>query len=86
MAEQSTLDREGTEPRCTTCNRIKEPIGRSVPMALSGSMCNRDCRGYEGAPLADTLWPGEKQSEFGYGCIYAPGHDGDCEYAPHGQS
>ena len=59
-------DREGTSPQCATCRRIKVPFGRSVALAAAGSGCDRDCEGYEDDPLADHLWPGEKQSEFGY--------------------
>jgi len=71
-------DREGTSPRCETCGRTKAPIGRSVPMGFS--MCDHDCEGYSKEPTADTLWPGELQSEFGYGCILAPNHDGKCDF------
>ena len=59
-------DRKGTEPECKTCGRVKVPIGRSVPMAMYGSSCGRECEGYLKDPQPDHLWPGEKQSEFGY--------------------
>lgn len=70
-------DRVGTSPRCTVCGLTKAPIGRSVPMGVI--MCDRDCSAYHDAPLPDTLWPGELQSEFGYGCILAPDHTGKCQ-------
>ena len=73
-------DREGTSPKCATCRRTKAPIGRSVALGMAGSLCDRDCEGYSREPRADTLWPGELQSEFGYGCILAPDHTGSCEF------
>ena len=59
-------DREGTSPRCETCGRVKDPIGRSIALAACGSGCDRECEGYLKDPQPDHLFPGEKQSEFGY--------------------
>ena len=70
-------DRAGTSPRCTVCGHRKAPIGRSV---LTGViLCNSDCSGYLDVPRPDHLWPGELQSEFGYGCGLLPDHDGPCQ-------
>ena len=60
-------DREGTSPECKTCGRIKVPVGRSIAMAAAGSGCTSEtCQGYRDDPQPDHLFPGEKQSEFGY--------------------
>lgn len=75
-------DRAGTRPRCAVCRRTKAPIGRSVPMGVHGSLCDRDCSGYLDVPRPDHLWPGELQSEFGYGCGLLPDHDGPCLESP----
>ena len=82
---RAAVDRAGTSPRCAECGRTKAPIGRSVPLGMSGSMCDRDCAGYLDFPRPDQLWPGELQSEFGYGCTLAPDHSGPCLMtSPHG--
>ena len=45
--------------RCSVCERRKPPRGRSVPMEMSGSYCERECPGFEQPPLGGHLWPGE---------------------------
>ena len=60
------LDRQGASPKCANCRRTKAPIGRSMPLAVSGSMCDRDCSSYLNDPQPDQLWPGEGAQEFGY--------------------
>ncbi len=60
------LDREGSSPQCETCRRTKAPLGRSVPLEMYGSMCDRGCPGYSDGPKPDQLWPGESAREFGY--------------------
>ncbi len=69
---ESMEDREGTSPECETCGRVKFPVGRSVPIPVYGSGCSQDCSGYWNAPQPDHLWPGEKQSEFGYPKVASP--------------
>lgn len=44
---------------CTVCRRRKPPIGRSVPLALSGSYCENECAGHDAEPRGGHLWPGE---------------------------
>lgn len=46
-------------PKCYVCGKTKAPSGRSVPAALGGSLCDRDCAGYYRPPVAGHLWPGE---------------------------
>ena len=79
-ATREYADREGTSPECTTCRRPKAPVGRSMPDGLYGSYCNRDCEGYYNSPYPDHLWPGELQSEYGFGCLLDPNHDGECVF------
>lgn len=59
-------DKIGIAVYCVVCGHRKAPIGRSVPIGLY--LCDRDCDGYDIAPLPGSLWPGEKESEFGYPC------------------
>ncbi len=59
-------DREGRPfVECVVCGQAKAPLGRSAPMM--GDYCQSWCEGYAKDPQPDTLWPGEKLSEFGYG-------------------
>lgn len=46
-------------PECATCGRRKVPSGRSVPLPMVGSGCDRDCLGYYQEPTPGHLWPGE---------------------------
>lgn len=54
----------GIQVRCTVCNRMKQPHGRSAPYAVI--YCNDRCRGYKDEPLPGCLWPSESSSDFGY--------------------
>jgi len=52
---------------CASCGRPKVPIGRSVSIYMSNSICARDsCYGYSEEPYAGSLWPGESEADFGY--------------------
>ena len=44
----------------------KKPIGRDTPLGLH--LCDHECDGYYQPPLPGSLWPGERESEFGYPC------------------
>lgn len=44
---------------CTSCGRVKKPIGRDEHPAASGSHCTYDCPGYTEPPFAGYLWPSE---------------------------
>lgn len=67
----------GVSVRCDECYLRKKPIGRSAPLVMANSLCDRDCPGYGKTPPPGDLWPGESRAEFGYGfgvCPYgAPG-------------
>lgn len=56
----------GRSVTCTVCHLRKQPRGRSAPAAMAGSLCDRDCPGYEQPPEPGDLWPGETREEFGY--------------------
>ncbi len=49
----------GCEPVCTVCGLRKTPIGRSAPLVMANSLCDRDCEGYTQEPTPCDLWPGE---------------------------
>jgi hypothetical protein len=51
---------------CATCGLRKAPHGRSAPAAIT--LCNFECSGYGKEPQVGDLWPGERESEFGYPC------------------
>lgn len=51
---------------CTVCHLRKNPRGRSAPIAIANSLCDRDCEGYALEPRAGDLWPGETEEDFGY--------------------
>ena len=59
-------DYKGYEVDCTVCGRVKQPVGRSLPMVLHGGYCDNDCPGYYGDPKPSNLWPGESEEDFGY--------------------
>lgn len=63
------MDEVGERIVCAVCGRIKDPLGRSVPMECAGYGCNDSCEGYREDPKPSVLWPGERRSEFGYGWI-----------------
>lgn len=48
------------QPTCAVCGKRKAPQYRDVPSALAGSLCDIDCRGYDTAPRANSLWVGEE--------------------------
>lgn len=56
----------GTVIYCTVCDKRKQPIGRSAPIALADVLCNDDCPGYRQEPYPEQLWPGETREEFGF--------------------
>ncbi len=57
-------DYKGFEVKCDTCDRTKQPVGRSAPPGMW--LCDPDCPGYYREPLASNLWPGESEADFGY--------------------
>lgn len=48
------------QPECEVCHRTKAPVGRSLPMVMTGAYCDRDCKGYLKPPFAGHLWPNEE--------------------------
>jgi hypothetical protein len=66
MTDHAAATRVGIRVVCTTCGRMKKPLGRSGP--LQGGYCDDDCRGYRSDPTPGDLWPGETDAEFGYSC------------------
>ena len=66
MSENCVPERFGVSVECTTCRRRKKPRGRSAPLAMANSLCDRDCEGYDVEPLPGNLWPWETCSDFGY--------------------
>lgn len=56
----------GEAVTCTVCGLTKKPRGRSAPLEMAGSLCDRDCPGYYEPPAPGDLWPGETREEFGY--------------------
>lgn len=54
----------GVQVTCLVCLQMKQPIGRSAPMA--GHYCDWECSGYRLPPFVGSLWPGETEAEFGY--------------------
>lgn len=74
MADQEWTPDPVVQVVCTTCHRTKAPRGRSVPMAMAGSLCDSDCSGYYKPPDPDCRWPGEKTC--GPGCTRG-GSDGE---------
>ena len=49
---------------CAACGQMKKPIGRSA--GLGASYCDDDCAGYRQPPYVGSLWPGEREADFGY--------------------
>ncbi len=49
---------------CTVCDRIKAPVGRSVPIGFD--YCDSECKGFHEKPWPSHLWPGESEKDFGY--------------------
>ena len=68
-AENATawLTVPGGSVDCAKCLRTKQPVGRSAPMEMAGSLCNDDCEGYRLRPFPGQLWPDETPLDFGYG-------------------
>lgn len=60
------MEEIGVAVECTVCGLRKQPIGRSAPMAMAGSLCDDDCPGYREDPYPGQLWPGETREEFGF--------------------
>ncbi len=56
----------GRSVECTVCGLRKKPRGRDAPAAMGNSLCDWECEGYNKEPYPGHLWPGEKQSDFGY--------------------
>lgn len=49
---------------CTTCNKKKAPVGRSIPLAACNTYCHpTECKGYFEDPQPDYLFPGESSEE-----------------------
>lgn len=68
--------------RCTVCERQKSPIGRDIPSAMYGSMCDEDCEGYRQSPWPGTLWAHEKcklcgGTGYSVNCTVTDGERGD---------
>lgn len=61
--ESEKKPRVGKYVNCTVCKRQKKPIGRDAAAAMANGLCDRECEGYNMPPLADYLWPGEKEEE-----------------------
>jgi hypothetical protein len=60
-------ERIGIAVYCTTCGHRKKPVGRAAPLSMH--LCNAfECDGYYQEPHPGQLWPGERESEFGYPC------------------
>lgn len=59
-----TTERIGIAVYCTSCGQRKKPIGRSAPLGFY--LCDHECPGYHDVPLPGDLWPGERESDFGY--------------------
>jgi hypothetical protein len=57
-------ERIGVAVRCALCGARKKPIGRSAPLGVH--LCDHECLGYRQPPYPGSLWPGERESEFGY--------------------
>lgn len=45
---------------CVVCGKRKKPWGRSAPLPMAASLCDRDCDGYADPPHAGHHWPGEE--------------------------
>jgi len=58
----------GRAVTCRVCGLRKKPWGRSAPLAMANSLCDRECPGWLLPPHAGDLWPGETAEEFGYPC------------------
>lgn len=41
---------------CATCHRSKWPVGRSMPMEVTGGFCDRECAGYYQDPQPPHLF------------------------------
>ena len=54
----------GPSVKCTTCDKYKNPVGRSAPMEVVGGYCNSgDCNGYYEDPQPSELWPNERYGD-----------------------
>lgn len=51
----------GCRPVCSKCGRDKAPVGRSIPPAMAGGLCDWDCPAYYTDQKPCDLWPGEKR-------------------------
>ena len=61
MAEQK---RCGRIVECAVCRKPKAPRGRDVPAEIFVGYCTSvTCDSYIEEPRADTLWPGESESD-----------------------
>ncbi len=56
-------ERVGISVTCIICGREKVPHGRSSGCL---DLCWPGCEGYHLEPKPGCLWPGERESEFGY--------------------
>lgn len=59
------VDVVGVTVTCSTCHRVKKPVGRDAP--FGSDHCDDQCGGYRRAPYPGGLWPGETEVDFGYG-------------------
>lgn len=64
MSEALRADYYGYTVKCTVCQCIKKPWGRSAP--AESYLCDSDCPGYHDEPLPSNLWPNESEADFGY--------------------
>ena len=56
----------GTAVECAECGLRKKPLGRSAPLEMANSLCDRECHGYDQEPYVGQLWPYETSEDFGY--------------------
>ena len=56
----------GDSVECIVCGMHKKPWGRSAPLQMANSLCDRECDGYDLDTRPHDLWPGETREEFGY--------------------
>ena len=67
--------------RCTTCDRLKAPVGRSLPLEMVNGYCGRDCDGYRESPEPGHLFQGELHRLRMRDCPVCGG-DGSCPPIP----
>lgn len=57
MIDPTCSEKCEADARCTTCDRLKAPIGRSLPLGMY--RCDSECPGYRQDPYPPHLWPHE---------------------------